>query len=116
MLSSISIDGVLLRSSNPIAGAPETLASLQHQKIPFILLTNGGGRHESARVAELSDKLRVPLDVGMFIQSHTPFAALAAGDQLRDECVLVIGGDGDNCRQVAEQYEPDAILDSRARS
>ncbi|KAI9669534.1 MAG: hypothetical protein M1817_004653 [Caeruleum heppii] len=101
------IDGVLLRSATPIPGAHEALSQLQHAKIPFILLTNGGGKHESERVAELSDKLRVPLDVGMFIQSHTPFAALAdenAEGSLRDKCVLVIGGDGDKCRTVAEQY------------
>src|SRR3979490_1955970 len=42
-----SIDGVLLRASKPIAGAAEALHTLQDRGIPFILLTNGGGKHET---------------------------------------------------------------------
>ncbi|KAI9805371.1 MAG: hypothetical protein M1833_005824 [Piccolia ochrophora] len=102
------IDGVLLRSSKPIAGAQKTLRYLQQHRIPFILLTNGGGKHELDRVAELSDKLGVPLDVSMFVQSHTPFAELVADNSvsggLRDKSILVVGGDGDKCRKVAEAY------------
>ena len=37
----------------------------------------------------------------MFVQSHTPFADL---DQYKDRTVLVVGGDGDKCRRVAEMY------------
>ena len=103
----ISIDGVLLRSAAPIPGASEALAYLHNNKIPFILLTNGGGKHESDRVAELSKKLGVPLTEENFVQSHTPFKLLAEGSEevesLRDETILVTGGDGDKCRQVAEK-------------
>jgi HAD superfamily hydrolase (TIGR01456 family) len=103
-----SIDGVLLRSSAPIPGAPETLSFLQKQRIPFILLTNGGGKHESDRVAELSDKLSVPLDTSMFVQSHTPFAefvySVEGKASLKDECIMVLGGDYGKCRDVAERY------------
>jgi hypothetical protein len=35
----------------------------------------------------------------MFVQSHTPFADL---DEYKDKTVLVVGGDGDSCRAVAE--------------
>ncbi len=55
-----SIDGVLVRSSNPIPGAHEALSYLQSEKIPFILLTNGGGKTEAARVAYLEKKLQIP--------------------------------------------------------
>ena len=96
-----SIDGVLLRSSNPLPRAHETLSYLQKQRIPFILLTNGGGKSETERVEELSQRLEVPLNVDMFVQSHTPFTELA--DEYKDKCVLVSGGDGDKCRQVAEK-------------
>lgn len=103
-----SIDGVLLRSSKPIPGAADSLAFLQEQKIPFILLTNGGGKHETERVAEISEKLNVPLDPSVIIQSHSPFAELVKGPDeasaLENKCVLVAGGDGDGCRRVAEQY------------
>ncbi|GME27565.1 Peptidase M20 [Neofusicoccum parvum] len=95
------IDGVLLRSADPLPRAHKALAYLQSQRIPFILLTNGGGKHESERVAELSEKLEVPLDTSMFVQSHTPFAGL---DQYKDKTVLVCGGDGAKCRDVAEKY------------
>ncbi|KAG2418704.1 hypothetical protein HFD88_001805 [Aspergillus terreus] len=102
------IDGVLLRSAKPIPGAAESLALLKEQGIPFILLTNGGGKHETERVAEISDKLQVPLDPSVIVQSHSPFAELVRGpdeqSSLENKCVLVVGGDGDRCRQVAEQY------------
>lgn len=41
----------------------------------------------------------------MFIQSHTPFAELVHGENsLRDKCILVMGGEGSRCRDVAEAY------------
>ncbi|KAF7131400.1 hypothetical protein CNMCM5793_004571 [Aspergillus hiratsukae] len=102
------IDGVLLRSSKPIPGAAESLALLKGQGIPFILLTNGGGKHEAERVAEISEKLKVPLDASDIIQSHSPFAELVKGPDehraLENKRVLIVGGDGDSCRRVAEQY------------
>lgn len=103
-----SIDGVLLRSSKPIPGAAESLALLKEQGIPFILLTNGGGKHETERVAEISEKLQLPLDPSVIVQSHSPFAELVRGpdeqSSLENKCVLVVGGDGDRCRQVSERY------------
>ncbi|KAI9800355.1 MAG: hypothetical protein M1825_004125 [Sarcosagium campestre] len=107
------IDGVLLRSAKPVPSAREALQILQRERIPFILLTNGGGKRESERVAELSERLGVPLSVGMFVQSHTPFAELAAAmlpsarqhKSLRDKCILVLGGEGDKCRLAAEANE-----------
>ncbi len=106
ILTANSIDGVLLRSSEPIPGASHALQILHGSKIPFIILTNGGGKHESARVAQLSKKLGVPLTEENFVQSHTPFKQLVEGSEsaagLKDKTILVTGGDGDKCRQVAE--------------
>ncbi|KAG7007662.1 hypothetical protein G7Y79_00008g023000 [Physcia stellaris] len=100
------IDGVLLRSSTPLPGATSSLRYLQAHRIPFILLTNGGGKSEAQRVADLSRHLDVPLDVDMFVQSHTPFAQLVEGTEtlprLKDENILVLGGEGNECRDVAE--------------
>ena len=102
-----SIDGVLLRSSKALPRAKKALSYLQKNGIPFILLTNGGGKHELERVAELSKRIEVPLDTGLFVQSHTPFAELVHGGNgqkaLKDRCILVTGGDGDKCRKVAEK-------------
>lgn len=101
-----SIDGVLLRSSGIIPRAAEALRHLHDNDIPFILLTNGGGKHESARVKELSKKLGIPITEENFVQSHTPFKQLVEGSEttesLKDKTILVTGGDGDACRQVAE--------------
>ncbi|KAF2741354.1 HAD-superfamily hydrolase [Polyplosphaeria fusca] len=95
------IDGVLLRSADPLPRAHRALSYLQSQSIPFILLTNGGGKHESERVADLTEKLGVTLDTAMFVQSHTPFADM---DEYKSKTVLVVGGDDDKCRHVAERY------------
>lgn len=103
-----SIDGVLLRSSKPIEGATRGLKYLEKHKIPYILLTNGGGKHESVRVEQLRRVLGVELTEQNFVQSHTPFKALVEGtskaDALKDKTILVTGGDGDKCRKVAELY------------
>lgn len=104
------IDGVLLRSARPLPGATEALLHLQKNSIPFILLTNGGGKLESERVQQLSEKLGVPLSEDNFVQSHTPFKLVVEdlskrrGKSVEDTTVLVTGGDGDKCRQVAESY------------
>ncbi|KAK5679550.1 hypothetical protein LTS10_008371 [Elasticomyces elasticus] len=95
------IDGVLLRSSNPIPGAHDALTYLQRNRIPFILLTNGGGKSETERVEELSQKLDVELNVDMFVQSHTPFAEM---HEYKDKTVLVVGGDHDKCQRVATDH------------
>jgi HAD superfamily hydrolase (TIGR01456 family) len=97
-----SIDGVLLHVSDPIPGARETLRFLHDNAIPFILLTNGGGRHESERAADLSSKLGVPLTTSNFVQSHTPFQQLV--DDLADKTILVTGADADKCRSIAQAY------------
>lgn len=106
-LTESSIDGVLYRSGVPLPGAIKTLSFLQKQKIPFILLTNGGGKHEIERVKELSDKFGVELTVENFVQSHTPFQAMAEGsdvdEPLFDKTVLVTGGDQDAVRGIAER-------------
>jgi HAD superfamily hydrolase (TIGR01450 family) len=99
-LTFLSIDGVLVRSEEAIPRAHEALSYLQSQRIPFILLTNGGGKHESERVADLSEKLRVKLSTSMFVQSHTPFADM---DAYKNKTILVVGGDEDRCRLVAER-------------
>lgn len=92
---------MLLRSNDPLPNASKALRFLQSSNVPFILLTNGGGLTEAKRVEVLSEKLEVPLDVSMFVQSHTPFAEM---EQYKKKTVLVVGGDGDNCRHVAENY------------
>ncbi|OAA61676.1 HAD superfamily hydrolase [Niveomyces insectorum RCEF 264] len=79
------IDGVLLHVHKPIPGAAAALRFLHRHRIPFILLTNGGGRAEAERVAELQELLGLGdpaggtlpvLSTDNFVQSHTPFQEL----------------------------------------
>jgi hypothetical protein len=53
------IDGVLMLGSNAIQAGANALKVLEEKKIPYILLTNGGGKWEADRVAELSQRLGV---------------------------------------------------------
>ncbi|KAI9778614.1 MAG: Haloacid dehalogenase-like hydrolase domain-containing 5 [Geoglossum umbratile] len=50
----------------------------------------------------------------MFVQSHTPFERMVNGVNgakgLRDKCVLVVGGDGERCREVAERYGFQSVI------
>ncbi|TVY42057.1 putative CDP-alcohol phosphatidyltransferase class-I family protein [Lachnellula subtilissima] len=102
------IDGVLMRSTKPIPEAIETLSYLYKNNIPFILLTNGGGKHENTRVMELSMQLGVPITEGNLVQSHTPFKQLVQDpdrpDSWMNKTILVTGGDADTCRHIAMDY------------
>lgn len=125
-----SIDGVLLHTSRPIPGAAETLRFLQRNDIPFILLTNGGGKPEAERVADLTEKLGVELDVSSFVQSHTPFQKLLDPDVdlgyppleqylqrslgrkrfTGKETVLVLGSDASKSRRIANGYGFESVV------
>lgn len=63
-------------------------------------LTNGSGKPEKARCEQLSKILGQPVHTDQFIQSHTPMSALSE----YYKTVLVVGGEGYKCREVAEQY------------
>lgn len=119
------IDGVLLHIAKPIPGATETLAYLQQHNIPFILLTNGGGKHERERVEDLSNRLGIQLSTDNFVQSHTPFQELVdrswtqtkieghtqtqlqngdGSSGLADKNILITGSNAEKSRLIAEAY------------
>jgi ribonucleotide monophosphatase NagD (HAD superfamily) len=60
------IDGVLMLGKNAIPAGARALKLLHERKIPYILLTNGGGKYESDRVAELSEHLGVNVALESF--------------------------------------------------
>ena len=105
MAFAFDIDGVLAHGNEPIEEAREALKILNGDnelgiKIPHILLTNGGGKTEEARCAQLSEILESTISTDQFIQSHTPMQALAE----YYETVLVGGGEEFKVREVAEGY------------
>ncbi|KZP18676.1 HAD-superfamily hydrolase [Athelia psychrophila] len=101
------IDGVLVRGEDVIPEARRALAMLEgdnrfNMKIPYILLTNGGGMSEELRCEKLSQKLGTEIKPSQFLQAHTIFKAMA--HKYADTPVLVIGGKNDVLRKVAEGY------------
>jgi len=81
------------------------LKYLDKNKIPFILLTNGGGKREADRVADLSQKLDIDfLTTDNFVQSHTPFRELVHGPEgLENKTILVTGSNYGKCRDIAKR-------------
>ncbi|KAF2828611.1 HAD-superfamily hydrolase [Ophiobolus disseminans] len=99
------IDGVLVHGDRLIPEGQRVLEILNGDnelgiKIPHIFLTNGSGKPEAPRCEQLSKILKNPISTEQFIQSHTPMRALAE----YYKTVLVVGGEGYKCREVAEQY------------
>ena len=99
------IDGVLVHGDRLIPEGKRALEILNGDnelgiKIPHIFLTNGSGKLEGPRCEQLSKILHNPISTDQFIQSHTPMRALA--DYY--ETVLVVGGEGYKCREVAQEY------------
>ncbi|CCM05686.1 uncharacterized protein FIBRA_07917 [Fibroporia radiculosa] len=101
------IDGVLLRGPHVIPAARRALAILEgdnpmRKKIPYILLTNGGGSSEEARCQKLTAQLGFNIHPLQFIQSHTILKTVA--QDYADRPVLVLGGRNGEVRKVAEEY------------
>ncbi|KAF2757631.1 HAD superfamily hydrolase-like protein [Pseudovirgaria hyperparasitica] len=99
------IDGVLIRGGEPIPEAVEAMKALNGDneygiKVPYIFVTNGGGKTEQERCIQLSKQLELEVSPGQFICGHTPMREMAE----RYNTVLVVGGEGEKCREVAEGY------------
>ncbi|KAK3178591.1 hypothetical protein OEA41_000728 [Lepraria neglecta] len=99
------IDGVLIRGGKPIPEAIEAMKVLNGQnkygiKVPYIFLTNGGGKTEQERCVQLSRQMELEISPGQFICGHTPMKEMAE----KYKTVLVVGGEGEKCRDVAEGY------------
>ncbi|KAL8991470.1 MAG: hypothetical protein Q9169_007859 [Polycauliona sp. 2 TL-2023] len=99
------IDGVLIRGGRPIPEAVEAMKVLNGQneygvKVPYIFVTNGGGKTEQERCLDLSRQLELEISPGQFICGHTPMREMAE----KYGTVLVVGGEGEKCRTVAEGY------------
>ena len=99
------IDGVLIRGGAVIPEAIEAMKMLNGEneygiKVPYIFVTNGGGKTEAERCVQLSQQLEMEVSPGQFICGHTPMREMAE----KFNTVLVVGGEGEKCRLVAEGY------------
>lgn len=75
------IDGVLIRGGRPIPEAIEAMKVLNGEneygmKVPYIFLTNGGGKTEAERCIDLSRQLDIEVSPAQFIcgKHFCPFA------------------------------------------
>lgn len=104
------IDGVLKQGPKVL---PQALTALQwlhgknkyKVKVPYILVTNGGGVSEEARAKRLSEELQVDLSINQILQAHTVLASLTR--YYADEPILVIGGPNrppGNTRTIMTSY------------
>ncbi|KAH3900191.1 uncharacterized protein SCDLUD_003162 [Saccharomycodes ludwigii] len=93
------IDGVLVRSRNPIPNASKTLNYLTKENVPFILLTNGGGYTETQRVEQINSILNTKLHPNQIVLSHTPFKSISSDY----EKILAVGPPV-STKQVAREY------------
>ncbi|ORE04773.1 HAD-superfamily hydrolase [Rhizopus microsporus var. microsporus] len=101
------IDGVLIKGKRRIPEATRALKQLNgdnsaNRKIPFVLLTNGGGMTEEEKAKQISEIVGVKVDPKCVILSHSPMQNLA--EKYRNKRVLVVGGTGRNCYNVATKY------------
>ncbi|KAF9576112.1 Haloacid dehalogenase-like hydrolase domain-containing 5 [Mortierella alpina] len=112
------IDGVLIKVRTHVPKKPDlgNLPSsdsdsfhIQHSfpfyplnNIPYIFLTNGGGVRESEKADQLSKKLGIQVNPDHLIVSHSPMRSLVS--QYRNSNVMVVGGAGNACKDVAEYY------------
>ncbi|KAI0344295.1 HAD-superfamily hydrolase [Trametopsis cervina] len=101
------IDGVLIQGSKVLPQAQRALKILDganpfNVKIPYVLLTNGGGVSEEERCKRLTERLGVPIGPSQYVQAHTVLKSVV--HKYADEPVLVLGGRNDVVRKVAEGY------------
>ncbi|EGW32193.1 phosphatidyl synthase [Spathaspora passalidarum NRRL Y-27907] len=99
------IDGVILRGPDTIPQAVDAIKLLNGEnkyniKVPYVFVTNGGGKPEKQRADDLSRRLQTTITEDQIIQGHTPMKDLV---DVYDT-VLVVGGVGNTCRRVAESY------------
>lgn len=99
------IDGVILRGPTTIPQAIAALKLLNGENkynitVPSIYVTNGGGKPEETRAKDLSNRLQCNITPDQIIQGHTPMKDLINVY----ETVLVVGGVGNVCRNVAKSY------------
>ena len=99
------IDGVLIKGGEVIPSAIEAMKCLNGEneygiKVPYIFVTNGGGKTEEERCIQLSNQLQLDVSPGQFICGHTPMREMSQ----KYKTVLVVGGEGEKCRHVAEGY------------
>ncbi|KZT38048.1 HAD-superfamily hydrolase [Sistotremastrum suecicum HHB10207 ss-3] len=100
------IDGVLVHDNQAIPAGQRVLKFLDGANplklsIPYILITNGGGRAEFERATALSSILQHKISPDHLVQSHTVLKSVV--DKYHNKGVLVLGG-LEGIKDVAHGY------------
>ncbi|KAJ2864948.1 hypothetical protein GGI22_001606 [Coemansia erecta] len=77
------------------------------KRIPFVLLTNGGGVPEAEKAADISKRLGVEIRADQVVLAHSPMRSLAA--EYANKHVLIVGGKGRRCADIARTYGFDNV-------
>ncbi|KAJ1722803.1 hypothetical protein LPJ53_002817 [Coemansia erecta] len=101
------IDGVLVKGKQTLEAGRRALSILsgnnKHGKrIPFVLLTNGGGVSEAAKAADISSRLGVEIHASQIVLAHSPMQSLV--HRYGSQHVLVVGGIKNRCAEIARSY------------
>ncbi|KAJ2162211.1 hypothetical protein GGF46_000828 [Coemansia sp. RSA 552] len=101
------IDGVLVKGKQTLDEGRRALRMLSGdnalgRRIPFVLLTNGGGVSEAAKAADISQRLGMEVSADQVVLAHSPMQALA--QKYASEHVLIVGGQGRRCADIAREY------------
>jgi len=101
------IDGVLIHGKHALPAARRAFNILDGQNpfgvnIPRILLTNGGGKTEKDRAAELSEMIGCKIHEKELVQSHTVIKRVV--QKHAHSPVLILGGSHDGTKKVAQHY------------
>ncbi|KAJ2777111.1 hypothetical protein GGI15_004617 [Coemansia interrupta] len=101
------IDGVLVKGKQALDAGRRALSILSGnnahgKRIPFVLLTNGGGVSEAAKAQDISQRLGTPISASQIVLAHSPMQSLAR--QYGSQHVLVVGGIKNRCAEIARTY------------
>lgn len=96
----IDLDGVIYRGDQLLAGAPEFVAALREEKIPFLFLTNNSSRTPE-QYAERLSRMGIPAGPQDFYTSSQATAEYLRREAPPNTPIFVIGMDG--IRQALEE-------------
>ncbi|CAG8454941.1 3087_t:CDS:10 [Ambispora leptoticha] len=106
----LDIDGVLIKGNQAIPRAKKALEFLSgenvlQKKIPFVVLSNGGGLTEAKKAESLTNMINFPISPKQLVLAHSPMRSLVS--KYQDSLVLIVGGAGYSC---AEAVIPNDIM------
>ena len=102
------IDGVLKQGQVVLDEARQAIRRLEgenpwKQRVPYVFITNGGGKSEVARARDLSNDFGVEVTPSQVVQSHTVMQSLV--NEYVDKPVLMVGGPDHPTGQARSVFE-----------